>query len=88
MRAMRRLTTLSLGILLCATLSAIPASAADASAVGSRTSAAFCGPLDDASTSAGSASFTGRDGKVREPDLLQTHRDMPKSAKGKAGAAF
>ena len=36
----------------------------------------------------GGNAIAGRGGEVREPDLLQTHEDMPASAKGKAGRNF
>jgi len=85
MRAMRRLTTLVLGLVLCATLSAIPASAAEAGTRDGQASAVLCGP-DDHGSAAGS--FAGRDIKAREPELAQTHRDLPKAAKGRAGADF
>ena len=86
MRAMRRLTTLVLGILLCATLSAIPASAAEPGATGARRPRYSVVQTITARSAAGS--FAGRDVKVREPELAQTHRDLPKAAKGKAGASF
>jgi len=89
MRALRRLTALVLALSVCAALGATPGSAAGMLELSA--SATLCGPLDQGSSPADSASvagFAGRDGKVREPDLSQTHGDMPASAKGKAGAVF
>ena len=88
MRAMRRLTTLGLGIMLCATLSAIPASAAGTGATASDAASVLCGPDALASSPAVSDGFAGRDGKIREPELAQVHRDLPASAKGRAPAGF
>jgi hypothetical protein len=56
--------------------------------------AAFCDPMATADTRVFGGSVTGGDalagrgGVVREPDLSQTHADMPASAKGKAGRSF
>ena len=56
--------------------------------------AAFCDPISPADARVFGGSVTGgnailgRGGVVREPDLAQTHSDMPASAKGKAGRNF
>ena len=56
--------------------------------------AAFCDPMSTADTRVFGGSVTGGDalagrgGVVREPDLSQTHADMPAGAKGKAGRNF
>ena len=56
--------------------------------------AAFCDPISPADARVFGGSVTGgnailgRGGVVREPDLAQTHADMPASAKGKAGRSF
>jgi hypothetical protein len=56
--------------------------------------AAFCDPMSSADTrvfggsGTGGNAIAGRGGVVREPDLAQTHADMPASAKGKAGSNF
>ena len=56
--------------------------------------AAFCDPMATADARVFGGSVTGgnalagRGGVVREPDLSQTHADMPASAKGKAGRNF
>jgi hypothetical protein len=56
--------------------------------------ASFCDPMSTADTRVFGGSVTGgnaiagRGGVVREPDLSQTHADMPASAKGKAGPNF
>ena len=53
--------------------------------------AAFCDPMSTADTRVFGGSVTGgnailgRGGVVREPELNNTHVDMPASAKGKAG---
>jgi hypothetical protein len=54
----------------------------------------FCDPMSAADarvfggTIDGGNALVGRGGVVREPDLSQTHQDMPASAKGKAGRNF
>jgi hypothetical protein len=57
--------------------------------------AAFCDPMSaaDARVFGGSVTalgnaLVGRGSTVREPDLSQTHQDMPASAKDKAGKNF
>src|SRR5687767_3299463 len=56
--------------------------------------AAFCDPLSTADTRVFGGSLTGgnaiagRGGDVREPELQQSHEDMPAGAKGKAGRNF
>ncbi len=56
--------------------------------------AAFCDPISPADARVFGGSVTsgdalvGRGGVVREPDLEQSHQDMPASAKGKAGQNF
>jgi Pregnancy-associated plasma protein-A len=56
--------------------------------------AAFCDPMATADARVFGGSVTGgnalagRGGVVREPDLSQTHADMPAGAKGKAGRSF
>jgi hypothetical protein len=56
--------------------------------------AAFCDPMSAAdsrvfegSVSGGDA-IMGRGGQVREPELAQTHEDLPATAKGQAGKNF
>jgi hypothetical protein len=66
--------TLVLAAALAVGLVAAPARAAE--------EFAYCDPL----APAGGA--LGRGGDVREPDLGQTHADMPASAKGRAGKSF
>ena len=80
MRAMRRLIALVLVYTLGATLAAMPAMAVSTSDRG--TSSVFCDP------GLAGTQIAGRDPKVREPDLGQVRKDMPASAKGKAGADF
>ena len=80
MRAMRRLIVLVLVYTLAATLAAMPAAAASTSDRGA--SSVFCDP------GVSGAQAAGRDVKVREPDLGQVRKDMPASAKGKAGPNF
>jgi hypothetical protein len=52
--------------------------------------ASLCGPHADVSEHSGTtaAGFAGRGGQHREPDLGQTHQDLPASAKGRAGPEF
>ena len=52
--------------------------------------AAFCDPMAtaDARVFGSATAALGRGGVVREPELAQTHADMPASAKGKAGKNF
>lgn len=56
--------------------------------------AAFCDPMSTADSRVFGGSLTGgnaiagRGGEIREPDLGQTHEDLPASAKGKAGRNF
>ena len=54
---------------------------------------AFCDPMSTAAArlfggSADGNALVGRGGGVREPDLGQTHADLPARAKGKAGRDF
>jgi hypothetical protein len=73
-------------------VAAAPAGAETQAAAASQ--AAFCDPMSTADTRVfggsvtGGAAIAGRGGVVREPDLAQTHADMPASAKGKAGKNF
>jgi hypothetical protein len=50
----------------------------------------LCEPPTDVSEQSGTAAagFAGRGGESREPDLGQTHQDLPASARGRAGPAF
>jgi Pregnancy-associated plasma protein-A len=61
-----------------------------AGATGVQAGASLCGPHADVSEHSGTvaASFAGRGGEPREPDLGQTHQDLPAAAKGKAGPGF
>jgi hypothetical protein len=61
-----------------------------AGATGVRAGVALCEPGSGASEHAGTtaAGFAGRGGGPREPDLGQTHQDLPASAKGKARPDF
>ena len=63
-------------------LAAAPASAAE--------EFAYCDPLAPAGAALSSSTdgALGHGGVVREPDLGQTHADMPASAKGRAGKGF
>jgi hypothetical protein len=61
-----------------------------AGATGVRAGVALCEPGSGASEQASTteAGFAGRGGEPREPDLGQTHQDLPASAKGNAGPDF
>jgi hypothetical protein len=50
----------------------------------------LCEPPTDVSEQSGTAAagFAGRGGESREPDLGQTHQDLPASARGRAGPGF
>jgi hypothetical protein len=49
----------------------------------------YCGPARaDTALLASGAALAARGGEIREPDLGQTHADLPASAKGKAGKRF
>jgi hypothetical protein len=85
MNALRRSITLVLGLTLCAALSGAPAAAATRPAAAA--SSYLCGPGDSAER-AKAPTFAGRGEHAREPDLGQSHADMPKSAKGRAPADF
>ena len=73
-------------------VAAAPAGAGVHAAAASQ--AAFCDPMSTADSRVFGGSVTGgnaiagRGGEIREPDLGQTHEDMPASAKGKAGRDF
>jgi hypothetical protein len=56
----------------------------------SATSSALCDPGPGVSTPSGRVAdaFAGRGGDPREPDLGETHQDLPSSARGRAGANF
>jgi Pregnancy-associated plasma protein-A len=54
---------------------------------GAAAGAALCEPDAQVAGSSGTAELAGRGG-AREPDLGQTHQDLPASAKGKAGPNF
>jgi pregnancy-associated plasma protein-A len=83
MVAARRSITVALGLILSLTLTGAPASAA-VGAIGGLSS--LCDP--GASGTAVTTAAVGRDGQAREPDLGQPHRELPKSAKGRAPATF
>jgi hypothetical protein len=85
MNALRRSITLVLVVMLCAALSGAPAAAATHAAA--TASSYLCGPGDSVAT-AQAPSFAGRGERAREPDLGQTHGDMPEAAKGRAPADF
>jgi hypothetical protein len=77
---MKRLSGVAIATAVCAVLVASPAQGAGFS---------ICEPMADASLFGGAATgFAGRGGPAREPDLGQTHADMPASAKGRAAADF
>jgi len=89
MSVMRRVITLVLGYSVCAALAGMPAAAAGS--LDPRASSTLCDPLGQPSSPAQAgtaAGFAGRGGQAREPDLGQTHQDMPASAKGRGGADF
>jgi hypothetical protein len=82
---MKTRTMLALASVLALSLAAPPAHAADRFA--------YCDPMApagaafyDGTPAAGTA--VGRGGVVREPELSETHTDMPAAAKGRAGKAF
>ncbi len=54
------------------------------------TGGSLCDPGAAVPAPSGTAAdtFAGRGGESREPDLGQTHQDMPSSARGRAGADF
>ncbi|HZB77342.1 MAG TPA: zinc metalloprotease [Solirubrobacteraceae bacterium] len=87
--------TLTGAVALVSTIAAVAAAPAGAGVHATAASqAAFCDPLSTADTRvfggspSGGNALAGRGGVVREPDLSQTHADMPASAKGKAGRNF
>jgi hypothetical protein len=59
-------------------------------ATGVLTGVSLCGASTGASeqSSTAGAAFAGRGGDPREPDLGQTHQDLPASARGRAGPDF
>ena len=82
---MIRGTKLALASALVLGLSTAPAQAAE--------DFAYCDPLAPAgaalySSTGAAGSALGRGDVVREPELGQTHTDMPASAKGRAGRGF
>jgi hypothetical protein len=77
MKAARRVVALIAGYTLVASLATMPVVAA----VGHGPEGMSCAPLQE-------ASFAGRGGKLREPDVAQVHKDLPAAAKGKAGDDF
>ncbi|HEX6872051.1 MAG TPA: zinc metalloprotease [Micromonosporaceae bacterium] len=83
MDVVRRSVTLALGLMLSVALSGAPASAA-VRGVGKLSS--LCDPASLGTTPA--TAIVGRDAHAREPDLGQTHKDLPKAAKGRAPAMF
>ena len=75
----------------CAVVAAlcVGAGASPASGAAGADSRGLCAPItaaDGALTAA--SSFAGRGANGREPDLGQTHEDLPASAKGQAGKRF
>ncbi len=81
MHIRRRAAALVATVALSLTL--VPTSVLAASTGGSLPAWA-CGPSD----TGGGDLFAGRDGRVREKDLNQTHRDLPNHAKGRAPSGF
>jgi hypothetical protein len=79
---------LAIPVLLYAAATVAPTAAARKPASsGTAKSAAACIP-SSAKITARAATFEGRGGDVREPDLGQLHVDLPARAKGKAGRTF
>ncbi|MGH2475891.1 MAG: zinc metalloprotease [Candidatus Limnocylindrales bacterium] len=76
MNAGRRVVALIAGYTLIASLATMPVVAASFGA-----EAGFCAPAHE-------ASFAGRGGKLREPDVAQVHKDLPATARGRAGDDF
>src|SRR5215208_8101734 len=90
-----RMGKLAGAVALAATMGAVAVAPAGAGVHATAAGAAsFCDPLSaaDARVFGGSVTggnaLVGRGGEIREPDLSQTHADMPASAKGKAGRNF
>ena len=77
MRSARVVAVLAAVISLCA----VEVAQADSSS-------ALCAPVGAQSLLSGSSGAQGRGGQQREPDLGEVHRDLPASAKGKAGKGF
>ena len=85
--------TLTGAVALVAAIAAVAAAPAGAgTAAEAASQSAFCDPFASADarafSSAAGPSLVGRGGDAREPDLSQTHTDMPASAKGKAPRSF
>ena len=84
--------TLTGAIALVSALAAVAAAPAGAGTQAAGSQSAFCDPLTPADARAFSStagpSLVGRGGDAREPDLSQTHTDMPASAKGRAPRNF
>ncbi len=77
MNAARRIVALIAAYALVASL----ATTSVVAAAGHGPEGASCAPSQ-------ASSFAGRGGKLREPDVAQLHRDLPATAKGKAGDGF
>jgi Pregnancy-associated plasma protein-A len=77
------------GLVLASVVCATTLGAAGSS-TGVGNAASLCGPGSGVSERSGTvtAGLVGRGGDAREPDLGQTHEDLPASAKGRAGASF
>ena len=77
------------GVLVATVICAAGLGAAGGTASGTDADA-FCDPASEQSATSETAAdaFAGRGGEPREPDLGQTHQDLPSSARGRAGADF
>src|SRR5829696_2891200 len=91
---MGRMGKLAGALALVSAVGVVAAAPAGADVHATAPQAAFCDPMAKAdarifggSVTGGNA-LAGRGGVVREPDLSQTHADLPASAKGKAGRNF
>jgi hypothetical protein len=79
---------------LVSAMGAVAAVPAGAGVHATASQAAFCDPIAPADARVFGGSVTGgnalvgRGGVVREPELAQSHEDMPASAKGEAGSDF
>jgi hypothetical protein len=76
------------GVIVATVMCVVTLGPAGATGVGA--GVALCEPGSSGSEQAGTteAGFAGRGGEPREPDLGQTHQDLPASAKGNAGPNF
>jgi hypothetical protein len=90
MRRLKCVLGVAVATVLCAAAATAPASGAGLARAGERSS--ICDPMAGgsllASASASTPGIAARGGIVREPDLGQSHPDLPAAAKGKARAPF